>query len=239
MQKRFTSRLITGLLATVLIAAGLMTASAQNSKEREIKNAAKTSSKATKALNQLMKIPAESIPEGLLKDAKAIAVFPNVLKAAFGFGGSGGKGLISRRTKDGWSAPAAFKLASGSVGFQIGASSTDIVLLFMTDGSLKNLLEDRFEIGAEASAAGGPVGRTAKASTDAQLQAAILSYSKSKGLFAGVSLNGAVISPDNDANQALYSFNAKELLTGENKVPIASIPPATKNFQQAITRYSK
>src|SRR5207253_10460480 len=121
---------------------------------------------------------------------------------------------ISRRTKNGWSAPAVFKLASGSVGFQIGASSTDIVLLFMTDGSLKNLLEDRFEIGAEASAAGGPVGRTAKASTDAQLQAAILSYSKSKGLFAGVSLNGAVISPDNDANQALYSFNAKELLTG-------------------------
>ena len=239
MQKRYTTQLITGLLATVLIAAGLMTANAQNSKEKEIKNAGKTSSKATKALNELMNIPANSIPEGLLKDAKAIAVFPNVLKAAFGLGGSGGKGLISRRTKDGWSAPAVFKLASGSVGFQIGASSTDIVLLFMTDGSLKNLLEDRFEIGAEASAAAGPVGRTAKASTDAQLQAAILSYSRSKGLFAGVSLNGAVISPDNDANQALYAFNAKEILTGENKIPIASIPSATKNFQQAVTRHAK
>jgi SH3 domain-containing YSC84-like protein 1 len=239
MQKRYTTRLITGLLAAVLIAAGLMTANAQNSKEKEIKNAGKTASKATKALNELMKIPADSIPEGLLKDAKAIAVFPNVLKAAFGIGGSGGKGLISRRTKNGWSAPAVFKLASGSVGFQIGASSTDIVLLFMTDGSLKNLLEDRFEIGAEASAAAGPVGRTAKASTDAQLQAAILSYSRSKGLFAGVSLNGAVISPDNDANQALYAFDAKEILTGEDKIAIASIPSATKNFQQAVTRHAK
>ena len=239
MLKIFNKQIVLCCLATVFMTFGLMTANAQNSKDKEIKNAAKTASKATAALDELMKIPANSIPESLLKDAKAIAVFPNVIKAAFGLGGSGGKGLISRRTKSGWSAPAVFKLASGSAGFQIGASSTDFVMLFMTDGSLKNLLEDKFEIGGEASAAAGPVGRTAKASTDAQLKAAILSYSRSKGIFAGISLTGAVISPDNDANQALYSFNAKELLTGENKVSLDSIPPATKMFQETVTRHAK
>jgi lipid-binding SYLF domain-containing protein len=111
-------------------------------------------------------------------------------------------------------------------------------MLFMTDDSLASLLQDKFEIGGEASVAAGPVGRTAKASTDAQLKAGILSYSRSKGLFAGVSLTGAVISPDNDANRALYSLTAKDILTGANKVPIASIPPATKGFQEAVTRHA-
>ena len=131
-----------------------------------------------------------------------------------------------------------FNMGGGSFGAQIGASSTDYVMLFMTDDSLASLLQDKFEIGGEASVAAGPVGRTAKASTDAQLKAGILSYSRSKGLFAGVSLTGAVISPDNDANRALYSLTAKEILTGANKVPIASIPPATKNFQEAVTRHA-
>ena len=238
MLKELKPQFVLCCLATILIMAGWMTSNAQN-KEKEIKNAAKTAAKATKALDDLMAIPADSIPESLLKDAKAIAVFPGVVKAAFLIGGSGGKGLISRRTKSGWSAPAVFKIASGSAGFQIGGSSTDIVMLFMTEGSLKNLLEDKFEIGGEAAAAAGPVGRTAKATTDAQLQAAILTYSKSKGAFAGISLTGAVLSPDNDANQALYSLNSKDLLLGENKVPVNAIPPATKPFQEAVTRHAK
>lgn len=236
---RTVSRTLGALL--IIAVAGISAWSQMSEKEKasQVKKAAETSKKASKVLDDLMKIPANAIPDKMLKDAKAIAVFPNVVKAAFGFGGSGGQGLISRRLKSGWSAPAAFKLASGSVGFQVGASSTDYVLLFMTDDSLKSLLEDKFEIGGEASAAAGPVGRTAAATTDAQLKAAILTYSRSKGLFAGISLKGGVMSPDNDRNMALYGFNAKDLLTGENKVPIAAIPPATKVFQATITTYAK
>lgn len=227
---------------TIVVSAIVFTAPAlaQRNIDKEISNAAKTSRKATKALDEIMAISDKSIPEDLLQRAKAVAVFPGVVKGAFIIGGQGGKGIITRRVRgEGWSAPALFKLSGGSIGFQIGGSSTDLVMLFLTDDSLKNLLEDRFEIGGEASAAAGPVGRTAKASTDAQLQAQILSYSRSKGLFAGISLTGAVISPDNDANRALYSFTARELLTGPHKVPPGSIPPATKPFQEGVARYAK
>lgn len=215
----------------------LILASGSYAQNKEIRDAAKTADKATKALNEVMAIPADAIPEALIKRAHAVAVFPDVIKAAFLVGGSGGKGLITRRIGNSWSAPAMFNMGGGSFGAQIGASSTDYVMLFMTEDSLQSLLQDKFEIGGEASVAAGPVGRTAKASTDAQLKAAILSYSRSKGLFAGVSLSGAVISPDNDANRALYSLTAKEILTGANKVPIASIPAATKGFQEAVTRH--
>ncbi len=225
-----------------LVAISAMPTYAQMSdkeKAKQVKKAGETAQNASKVLNELMKIPANSIPEKLLKDAKAIAVFPKVIKAAFGIGGAGGQGLISRKLKTGWSAPVAFKIASGSVGFQIGASSTDYVMLFMSDDSLKNLLEDKFEMGAEGSVAAGPVGRTAAATTNAQLEAEILTYSRAKGLFAGISLKGGVLSPDNDRNQALYGMNSKELLTGGNKVAIADIPAATKVFQETLSRYAK
>jgi SH3 domain-containing YSC84-like protein 1 len=223
-------------LLTILLVFPIV-ASAQKSNSKEISSAANTAQKATKALDDIMSVPDKSIPTDLIKRAKAVAVFPNVVKGAFIIGGQGGKGVISQRIGGSWGPPAVFKLGGGSIGFQAGGSSTDIVLLFMTDDSLKNLLEDKFEIGAEATAAAGPVGRTARATTDAQLQAAILSYSRSKGLFAGIALTGAVISPDDDANQALYSAPAKGLLTGTNTT--ATIPPATKPFQQALERYSK
>lgn len=212
---------------------------AQKQNDKEITNAAKTAQKATKALDEIMAIRDRSIPADLLKKAHAVAVFPNVIKGAFIIGGQGGKGLIVHRVGNTWGPPAMFKLGGGSVGFQIGGSSTDVVMLFMTDDSVKNLLEDKFEIGGEASAAAGPVGRTAKASTDAQLQAQILSYSRSKGLFAGISLSGVVISPDNDANQALYGHPAKDLLSGARLTPPVTIPPATRPFQQAVARYAR
>ena len=223
---------------TILLALAVA-ATAQNSNEKEVSAAARTARSATKSLDEIMSIREKSIPADLLKKAKAVAVFPNVLKGAFIIGGQGGKGVISQRIGGAWGPPAIFKLGGGSIGFQIGGSSTDIVLLFMTDDSLKNLLEDKFEIGAEATAAAGPIGRTARATTDAQLQAAILSYSRSKGLFAGIALTGAVISPDNHANQALYSLTAKDLLSGTNRTATAIIPPATKPFQQALDNYSK
>jgi len=210
---------------------------AQNSKE--VSSAAKTAQKATKALDEIMAIRERSIPSDLLHKAKAVAVFPNVIKGAFIVGGQGGKGLIMRKVGNSWGPPTMFKLGGGSVGFQIGGSSTDVVMLFMTDNSVKNLLEDKFEIGGEASAAAGPVGRTAKASTDAQLQAQILSWSRSKGLFAGISLSGVVINPDNDANNALYSHSAKELLSGASFKPPVAVPPATQPFQAAVIRYAR
>jgi lipid-binding SYLF domain-containing protein len=212
---------------------------AQKSDSKEISDAAKTAQKATQALDEIMAISDKAIPADMLRKAKAVAVFPNVVKAAFIVGGQGGRGLIVQKVGNSWGAPALFKLGGGSVGFQIGGSETDVIMLFMTDNSVKNLLEDKFEIGGEASAAAGPVGRTAKASTDAQLQAQILSYSRSKGLFAGLSLSGVVISPDNDANMALYSHTAKEILNGGSLKPPVVVPPATKPFQQAVARYAR
>jgi lipid-binding SYLF domain-containing protein len=235
--KSYNTGMNKALLVAAIATALSIAAIGQNNKE--IADAAKTSQKATQALDEIMTIREKSIPQDLLRKAKAVAVFPNVIKGAFIIGGQGGKGLIVRRVGNGWGAPALFKLGGGSVGFQIGGSSTDFVMLFMSDNSVKNLLEDKFEIGGEASAAAGPVGRTAKASTDAQLQAQILSYSRSKGLFAGLSLSGVVISPDNDANQALYGHSAKDLLTGGALTPALVIPPATKPFQQAVARYAR
>lgn len=211
----------------------------QDAAARKRRDAAKTAGMATVALNELMGIPANSIPESLLQKAKAVAVFPNVVKAAFVIGGSGGRGLITRRTPDGWSAPAMFNIGGGSLGFQIGASSSDIVLVFMSEDGLNSLLGNKFEIGGEASAAAGPVGRTARASTDVQMRAKILSYSRSRGVFAGVSLTGAVVSPDDDANQALYGLKAKEILGATNPVALAAIPVETKGFQEAVTRHAK
>jgi lipid-binding SYLF domain-containing protein len=227
------------LMAVAMLSTLTVSTFAQNKKAKEVAEAAKTAQKATKAVNEIMAIADKSIPKDLLNKAKAVGVFPNVIKAAFIFGGRGGMGLITRRLKTGWSAPAMFKLGGGSVGFQIGGSSTDVIMLFMTEDSLTSLLGNKFEIGGEAAAAAGPVGRTARATTDAQMKAQILSYSRSKGLFAGISLSGAVISPDNDANQALYGFDAKDLLTGENKVPVSKIPPATKGFRDTLSKYSR
>jgi lipid-binding SYLF domain-containing protein len=230
---------INASILALALSIGTIGVSAQDKEARERRDVAKTAGMATVALNELMGIPASAIPDSLLTKAKAIAVFPNVVKAAFVIGGSGGKGLISRRTDEGWSAPAVFKIGGGSIGFQIGASSNDIVMLFMSDDGLDSLLANRFEIGGEASVAAGPVGRTAKATTDAQMRAKILSYSRSRGVFAGVSLAGAVISPDDDANRAVYGLKAKELMGEKRIVGVDSVPVETKGFVQAVTKHSK
>jgi lipid-binding SYLF domain-containing protein len=170
-----------------------------------------------------------------------VAVFPDVIKAGFLLvGGRGGRGVISRRIPGGWSAPAFFNLGGGSIGPQLGASSTDFVLLFMNKDAVKGLLEDKFEIGGEGSIAAGPVGRAASASTDIQLRAAILSYSRSKGLFAGLELKGVVINPDNNDNEAVYGMKADKLLTGEGLKRDGKpwIPPSVRSFPLQLSRYS-
>jgi lipid-binding SYLF domain-containing protein len=184
-----------------------------------------------------MAAPEKGIPRDLIRKAKAVMVFPGVVHAAFILGGRGGQGVISKRKGNGWTTPAFFNLGGGSIGAQIGAQKTDYVLLIMNDDGLRGLLEDKFEMGGEASVAAGPVGRTAAATTNATLDAGILSYSRSKGLFAGVSLKGAVISPDNDLNEAVYGVKANDILSD---VDLVKRPPnGVLIFPQTLSRYSR
>ena len=178
------------------------------------KDAARHAGDAAKTFTEIMNVKEKAIPKELLDTAEAVAVFPGVIKAAFVIGGRGGQGVISRRIKGGWSAPGFFNLGGGSFGPQIGAQQTDYVLLIMNPSGLEGLLRDKFELGGEAGIAAGPVGREAAASTNPRMEAGILSYSRSKGAFIGAALKGAVISPDNDLNEAIYGKKADEVLTG-------------------------
>jgi len=203
------------------------------------KDAERHSRDASKVFNEIMAVPDKAIPKELLDKAEAIAVFPGVVKAAFIVGGRGGQGVISRRTANGWDAPAFFNLGGGSFGAQIGAQKTDYVLLIMNEEGLRGLLEDKFEIGAEASIAAGPVGRQAGASTNATLDAGILSYSRSKGAFIGASIQGAVISPDNDLNEAVYNGKkARDILDTGSGMTLRNMPAAVRIFPQTLARYS-
>ena len=151
--------------------------------------------KATRVFHEIMSTPDKGIPQDLLEKAKCVAIVPGEEKLAFIFGGNYGKGLATCRTGNGWSAPMFIAVGGGSVGFQIGGSFTDVVLLFMNDHALQSLLSDKFKIGADVTVAAGPVGRHAAADTDLKLNAEILSYSRSKGIFAGVSVDGASCRP--------------------------------------------
>jgi lipid-binding SYLF domain-containing protein len=209
-----------------------------NASPKQQKEAAKKADSAARVFEKVMGAPDRSIPRELLDRAEAVAVFPGMLKAGFVVGGRGGSGVISRRVTGGWSAPAFFKMGGASVGLQIGASKTDLILLFMNESALRGLLEDKLEIGGEASAAAGPVGRSASATTNLTLDAGILSYSQSKGAFVGLELKGAVVNPDNNLNEALYGLKAREILTGANKVNMADVLPGVIVFPNALARYS-
>src|SRR6267143_3375525 len=218
------------------------TAFAQQERERSTKkarDAASQSAKAARVFDQSMGTREGSIPRDLLDKAEAVAVFPNVIKAGFIVGGRGGRGVISRRVTGGWGAPAFFDLAGGSIGLQIGVASTDYILLFMNEHAVESLLKDKFEIGGEGSAAAGPVGRSASASTDARLNAQILSYSRSKGAFAGLELKGVVIKPDNEDNLQVYGMTARDILTGSNKISMEKMPGGVRILPQTLARYSR
>jgi len=194
------------------------------------------SEKAARVFGEIMDTPDKGIPRDLLEKAECVAVFPSVIQAGFIVGGRGGRGVASCRTARGWSAPAFFTLGGGSVGLQIGAQATDFVMLFMNTDGLNSLLSNEFTLGGDASVAAGPVGRQAGASTDLKFTAKILSYSRSKGLFAGLELKGVVIKPDRDDMRAVYGagVTAKEVLK-ENTV---TAPTAIRAFPTALGRYS-
>src|SRR5437763_10238179 len=237
MKKAFEfSRAVAGAIIAVAILAGVT--HAEKTDPKKIAEASRDAQKAADAFTEIMNVPERGIPQSLLDKAEAIAVFPGVIKAGFIVGGRGGHGVISRRGRGGWSAPAFFNLGGGSVGLQIGASKTDFVLLFMNQEALGGLLRDKFEIGGEGSAAAGPVGRSASASTDAQLKAGILSYSRSKGLFAGLEIKGVVISADNDDNVAVYGKKAPEILSPTQRWTMSKMPAGVRIFPRTLARYS-
>lgn len=237
MKRSFDRHVFSALCLAVVLGFTVATP-AQRKDAKKIAKAASQSAKAAKAFNDIMSVPDRAIPKDLLDRAEAVAVFPDVIKASFIFGGRGGRGVISRRVRGGWGAPAFFNLGGGSVGLQIGVSSTDYVLLFMNTGAVEGLLGDKFEIGGEGSVAAGPVGRAAGASTNPTLDAQILSYSRSKGVFAGIELKGVVINPDNDDNEAVYGLKARDLLTGTNKLNMQRMPAGVRIFPQTLARYS-
>ncbi len=212
-------RLMIGTTLTLLVA---LTAVASSDREDDVNR----THKAAQVFQEIMRTPDKGIPQDLLKSAKCIAIIPGDVKFAFVFGGSYGRGLATCRTAHGWSAPMFVAIDAGSVGYQIGGSSTDIVMLFMNDHALKSLLSDKFKLGGDASVAAGPVGRSATAGTDVKLNAEILSYSRAKGVFAGVSLDGAVVQADKSGDKAMYGddVDRHEILDGKVAVPASARP---------------
>jgi lipid-binding SYLF domain-containing protein len=235
MRRSIYRTLFCSLSISLLLLTGVVTASAQ--KKSRLQDATRHSREAAEVFTEIMNVREKAIPKDLLDNAQAIAVFPDVVKAAFIFGGKGGQGVISRRTPKGWTAPAFFNIGGGSFGAQIGATKTDYVLLIMNEDGLNGLLKDKFEIGGEVGVAAGPVGREAAASTNPRLDAGILSYSRSKGAFIGAAIKGAAISPDNDLNEAVYGMKAKEVLTNSS-MTLSQMPAGVRIFPRTLARYS-
>jgi SH3 domain-containing YSC84-like protein 1 len=203
--------------------------------------------KATQVFEEIMAVPEKAIPEKILSNAEAIAVFPSTLKGGFGIGAHHGKGIISRRNRENgtWTAPGFLSLTGGSFGAQIGGQALDLVLVVMNKNGLDSLMKSEFKIGADASVAAGPVGRNAEASTDLLLKAEILSYSRARGLFAGVSLNGSVINEDEDANRDFYGRPARNAqILEESPRPVGTsgkqpLPDVVTNWRNALGQYAK
>jgi lipid-binding SYLF domain-containing protein len=192
---------------------------------------------AATAFQEIMSAPDKGIPGEVLNKAECVVIVPGMKKAGFIVGGSFGRGSISCRGKDkaSWGAPAMVELGGGSVGFQIGASATDVVMLVMNRSGIESLLKSKFTLGGDASVAGGPVGRSSTAETDAAMKAKILSYSRSRGAFAGISLTGMTLNQDEDANKAVYGkqLDSEQILGGS-----VAMPAGAKPLTQVLVKYS-
>jgi lipid-binding SYLF domain-containing protein len=191
---------------------------------------------AADVLNEIQGAPDSGIPQEVLGSAECVAVVPSMLKGGFIVGAKYGRGLASCRTPKGWSAPAFFSIAGGSVGFQIGGQAVDLVMLIMNDNGMKNLLTSKFALGADASVAAGPVGRHAEGNTDWKMRAQVLTYSRARGVFAGISLNGAVVKQDKDSTREFYQrmVTFKALLKGE-----VEPPPAANPFLTTLAKWAQ
>lgn len=179
---------------------------------------------AGKVLHEIMAAPDSGIPEEVLEHARCVAVVPNMIKGGFIFGGRHGRGVATCRTSDGWSAPAFFSVAGGSWGLQIGLEGVDLVMIIQNEKGMQQLLASKFQIGADASAAAGPVGRHASANTNWKMETEILTYSRAKGVFAGLTLNGASIKRDDDSMKSIYGPNVstRNVLLGKVTAPASA-----------------
>lgn len=209
---------------------GIASATSGQTAAKDTHDEIEQTTKAAQIFRDIMSAPDRAIPQRILDDADCVAVFPQVIKAAFGIGGSGGRGVVVCRTPDGWSAPAYLRFGGASFGAQIGVESTDYVMLFMTPDSARSLLQTNIKLGGNVSVAAGPIGREAGAATDLKLNAQILSYSRSKGLFAGAALEGAVIETANGDMRDVY---------GPNVTAKSVLFDATVKAPQEVTAFAK
>jgi lipid-binding SYLF domain-containing protein len=191
--------------------------------------------KSAEVLNEIMATPDKAIPDKIMNSAKCIAVVPSIVKVAFVFGGQHGKGVATCRTAKGWSAPAPITITGGSWGLQLGGQAVDLVMVVTNDQGMQHLLSSKFKLGADASAAAGPVGRDAAADTDVKMRAEVLTYSRARGIFAGIDLTGAAITQDKDETTLLYgkAIPFEDILSGRVSPPQGSEP-----FLAAVRKYS-
>jgi len=221
------------LLTAIFVICAISPASSNSSDDNKW---ARLVEESGKVLGEVQKMPDQGIPEDLLRGASGIAIFPNTISAGFGIGGKYGQGIIMIRNNSGqWSPPAIFTIAGGSIGWQIGGQATDLVLLIMNRRSIDGILQSQFKLGADAAVAAGPVGRDAEASIDAQLKGSILAYSRSRGLFIGLKLEGVVLAQHKDANAGLYGegITAREILL-ENR---ARMPVSANTILRVLSKY--
>ncbi len=222
------------LLASSLLLLGSLCWADDNNKDKS--DIDKRIDAAAKVLTEIQSVSDKAIPDKVMSDAKCIAVIPSMVKIAVGFGGSHGKGVATCRTPDGnWSAPAPVTITGGSWGLQLGGQAIDLVMVVTNQQGMQHLLSDKFKIGADASAAAGPVGRDAGADTDWKMKAEVLTYSRARGVFAGVDLNGSSLRQDKDETRVLYGkfVPFEDILSG--KVPPQ---PDTAPFLSAVRKYS-
>jgi SH3 domain-containing YSC84-like protein 1 len=189
-----------------------------------------------KVLDEIMGTPDKAIPDKIMKNAKCIAVIPSMIKIAVGFGGNHGKGVATCRTENGWSAPAPITITGGSWGLQLGGQAVDLVMVITNDDGMQHLLSSKFKLGADASAAAGPVGRDTAADTDWKMRAEVLTYSRARGVFAGIDLNGAAITQDKDETRILFGkmVDFADILNGKVAPPKGSEP-----FLATVRKYSE
>jgi SH3 domain-containing YSC84-like protein 1 len=186
---------------------------------------------ATDVLGQMSSAPDKGIPEEVLENAKCIAVVPHLVKGGFIFGGKHGRGVATCRTAEGWSAPAFISVGGGSAGLQIGVEGVDLIMLIMNDRGMQQLLSSKFEISGEGSAAAGPVGRHASAGTDWKMDTEMLTYSRSKGVFAGLTLEGAVVEQDSDSTESVYGHDVSFKAVLQGKI---ATPEVARDFMKAV-----
>ena len=218
-----------GVLCTLALTAGTVSARAEDMGKLDERLAA-----ATAVIDEVMSTPDKAIPQSILSGASCVVVIPSFKKAAFGVGAQYGQGVATCRTHEGWSAPVFVQLTGGSFGFQIGGQATDLILVAMNEHGLQDMLKNKFKIGGDAAASAGPVGRNAQAGTDWKLNAEFLTYSRSKGLFAGIDLDGTVLSQNADYTKLEYGMDApfEKVLHGG-----VGTPENAKHFVHTVAKY--